>query len=128
MAHIETERDQRNDLIIHRISGQVTGDEIIQRIKEDLNESFCQSMIWDFTQADMQTLSVEKLHQVLAVGKSMADARKHGKTAIVAPQDLSFGMGRMYEAFTEIEKFATSNRSFRNLEQAMQWLDISQDS
>jgi hypothetical protein len=127
MARIETEIDERNDLKIHRFHGMVDGDEIIDAIRKDIHGTRASNVIWDFSDADMEKFGIEKLRQVLAMGKVLAEARQAGKTAIVVPQDLSFGLGRMYETLTEIERFATTNRSFRTLAEALAWLGIPLD-
>ncbi|GAB6095826.1 hypothetical protein JCM14469_20790 [Desulfatiferula olefinivorans] len=124
MARIDTRLDKDNDLKIHHVHGPVDGDDIIDAIRRDLDGLRTSKVIWDFSDADMERFNIEKMRQVLAVGKVLAEARQSGKTAIVVPQDLSFGMGRMYETMTEIESFATTNRSFRSLDAAKDWLGI----
>lgn len=49
--------------------------------------------------------------------------RPAGKTAIVAPDDLRFGMSRMAEAFAEIEKLPWEMKAFRSMDEAINWLD-----
>ena len=49
--------------------------------------------------------------------------RPAGKTAIVAPDDLRFGMSRMAEAFAEIEKLPWEMKAFRSIDEAIAWID-----
>lgn len=125
MARIKTVMDDRNDLKIHYFHGMVDGDEIIESIRNDLHGTRASRVIWEFSEADMERFGIDKLRQVLAMGKVLAEARQTGKTAIVVPQDLSFGLGRMYETLTEIERFTTPTRAFRTLAEALVWLGIS---
>jgi hypothetical protein len=123
MAHIETTSNRFGNIMIHCLQGEVTGDEIIDQIKKDVSDAhFPSHVVWDFTRADMHLLNRDKLQDILVAGKKLADKRSSGKTAIVVPKDLSYGLGRMYEILTEMEGFRTQNRSFRSLDQALEWL------
>lgn len=124
MALIETVVNELQDLTVHTIAGEVTGDEIIEKTQDGLTRPYTRYVLWDFTQAHATDLSIEKIQQILIIGKKLAEARKTGKTAIVVPQDLGFGLGRMYEAYSEIESFPTENRVFRTLSQAWEWLGL----
>jgi hypothetical protein len=53
------------------------------------------------------------------------DATTTAKLAIVAPQDLAFGLGRMYEAFRTMNPRSTKQVAvFRTLAAALQWLGV----
>lgn len=125
MALIETVKSEHHDLTVHTMLGEVTGDEIIEKIRSGLDEKQTLFVIWDFSKVSNIDLPIEKMYQILTIGKKLAELRKTGKTAIVVPQDLGFGLGRMYEAYSEIEMFPTENRAFRTMEQAWQWLGIT---
>ena len=51
-----------------------------------------------------------------------SDMREDGKTAIVAPDDVTFGLSRMYGILTEGQGPPFETRSFRSVEEAYQWL------
>ena len=125
MAQIETKKSEKHDLTLYTIKGEVNGDEIIEKIRQELTEKHTSLIIWDFSGVEQVDLPIEKMYQILTIGKKLSEIRKFGKTAIVVPQDLGFGLGRMYEAYSEIEVFPTENRAFRTMEQACEWLGIS---
>jgi hypothetical protein len=50
------------------------------------------------------------------------EKRPAGKTAIVAPDDLRFGMSRIAEAFAEMEKLPWEMKAFRSIDTAINWL------
>ena len=50
------------------------------------------------------------------------ESREGGKTAIVSPRDLEFGIGRMFDTFGEIKNVKFEIRVFRNLPAAREWL------
>lgn len=125
MALIETVKGDQQDLTVHTIHGEINGDEIIEKIKDGIDEKHTLYVLWDFRQAEITDLPIEKMYQILTIGKKLAEARKTGKTAIVVSNDLGFGLARMYEAYSEIEVFSTEIRAFRTIEQARAWLGIT---
>jgi hypothetical protein len=48
--------------------------------------------------------------------------RTGGKTAIVAPADITFGLIRMYEFVTDVQDLAFETRTFRSATEADEWL------
>lgn len=47
----------------------------------------------------------------------------HGRAAIVAPQDLAFGLGRMYDTYRELSGRSTRQVAvFGSMAEALQWL------
>ena len=47
--------------------------------------------------------------------------RKPGKSALVFPDDVDFGLGRMYEA--QAQDLHIETRVFRTMEEALHWLN-----
>ena len=69
---------------------------------------------------DVNPASLKKLADVAAAA-DIAD--HHAKLAIVAAQDVHFGMGRMYESLRECAPHATKEAAvFHTREEAEQWL------
>lgn len=74
--------------------------------------------------------AVERLQDIrpaslmkLASAAAAADIAKSSKLAIVATQDVHFGMGRMYESFRECAPNANRDLAiFHTREEAEQWL------
>ncbi len=66
------------------------------------------------------------LRQLAALSAAMDVAAPPSKFAIVAPDHLSFGLGRMYEAYRGLEERSTKEVGvFRTLEQAFTFLGIA---
>jgi hypothetical protein len=56
----------------------------------------------------------------------MDDPKASTRLAIVAPEDLYFALGRMYQAYRELNSSSTRKvEVFRNRESALRWLGIS---
>jgi hypothetical protein len=66
--------------------------------------------------------SADRVGQLAALSASM-DVGRASKFAIVAPQDLAFGLGRMYQTFRGLEESSTKEVGvFRTLDEAMAFL------
>ena len=65
----------------------------------------------------------ERLRELAATSASM-DTQASSRFAIVAPDDLAFGLGRMYAAYRDVDARSTKEvRVFRTMEEAVAWLD-----
>jgi len=49
-------------------------------------------------------------------------SRQGGKTAVVAPKDLVYGLARMFQIMSDTDDFPFETRVFRSYEEAEQWL------
>jgi len=122
MAPIETSTDYPNDLTIHTVKGNVSSEEIVQRIKEHFTEKVTLRVIWDFSDAIIEDSSNEKLRSVLVTAGKYNEARKGGKAALVSSESLLFGLARMYGTLTEIKDSPVEHRAFRNMKDAKEWI------
>jgi hypothetical protein len=68
--------------------------------------------------------SADRIRQLARLSAGM-DAAMTSKLAIVAPGDFEFGLGRMYEAFRELQSGTKQVNVFRSLEEALAWLGQS---
>ncbi len=124
MASIKTSIHNEHSLAIHTVKGHVRAEEIARKIEEYHSGEPEKFAIWDFSEAAPANLTHEQLQSLAEFGKKCAERRKGGKTALVVPHDLSFGLGRIWESLTEIESFEVENRAFRSMEKARNWLGI----
>jgi hypothetical protein len=123
MAPIETSIDYPNDLTIHTVKGDVSAEEVVQRIEEYHSGRVTLRVIWDFSEASIKDSSEEKLRSVLAVGGKYSEAQKGGKAALVSSKTFLFGLERMYEILTEVQSAPVEHRAFRSLKDAKEWID-----
>ncbi|BHH81919.1 hypothetical protein [Desulforhopalus sp. 52FAK] len=80
------------------------------------------STIWDLRKLDFDSIDSNFVKGVIAIRKDIDISRGNVKIAYVVSSDLSFGMTRMYQIFSEIEGLAQSIQIFRNLDDAKKWL------
>jgi len=123
MAPIETSTDYPNDLTIHTIKGEVSAEEIIQRIKECSTKKVTLCVIWDFSDAIIEDSSNEKLRSVLGAAAKYNELRNGGKAALVSSEKFLFGLARMYGTLSEIKESPVEHRAFRNMKDAREWIE-----
>ena len=102
-------------------TGELTRDEIlaaVDQVYRDPNYRAPWRTIWDIAGAT-PVLNLEELRAVVAYVKAHRPEGK-GKTAIVATEDLAFGLSRMYEVLAGEQPVET--RAFRDSEEALQWI------
>jgi hypothetical protein len=83
--------------------------------------------LMDMTNVEMHDPpSAEYLRQLAALSASMDLLSPKSKFAIVAPQLLAFGLGRMYEAYRDTEPLSTKEVAvFRTMPEALAFLGIA---
>jgi hypothetical protein len=72
--------------------------------------------------------SAHGVEELAALSASMDD-RRASKFAIVAPQDLAFGLGRMYQTYRSLDESSTKEVGvFRTLGEALAFLGIEDEA
>ncbi len=125
MDSIETTYDYANDLVIRKVIGKPTVEEGIKTIEAFYKGKFTKFTLWDFAEADSSVITNSELRKVVRVLKKYGHLRQGGKTALVFNRLFDFGLGRMFEVFTQMADVPFELRSFRNMEKALEWLGIS---
>ena len=120
---IESKTDKSRDLTTYTFMGEISAKDLIKIVEDFYEGELTENLLLDFRQAkpNQQFLSRD-LENTARVAKKYWELRKKGKTAIVASTDISFGLARMYEAFTKIEDMTHSVRVFRSMDKASEWL------
>ena len=82
----------------------------------------------DMREAESASRSTDCLRKLASfLCEQFKETQAHPKIAIVAPKDLSFGIARMYEIFTEDEDRPWDLVIFRAVDAALAWLDLPDD-
>jgi hypothetical protein len=69
--------------------------------------------------------SPQQIAQLARISAEMDDPRRRSKFAVVAPQDLAYGLGRMYQTHRNLESHSTKEvRVFRTLSEALEYLGV----
>lgn len=127
MGTIETVYYLSNNLTTHVVKGNVRSLDIIPKVKAFLSGTPTKFVIWDFTEGSIASIYAEDIELMARTLKKLAEARKDGKTALVFSDNLSYGIGRMFEAYFSMEKMPVEFQSFHSLKEARQWLGIKDE-
>ena len=79
-------------------------------------------LLWDMSQAELSNVTPDILKRFVTRAAELGKSRKGTRTAVIAPSDLQYGLGRMSEVFMDLESAAFSFRAFRSEEDALRWL------
>ena len=67
----------------------------------------------------------KRVGELAALSASMDSPNSPSKMAIVAPEDMIFGLGKMYQARRHLQPAGTKEvRVFRDRESALDWLEV----
>ena len=121
MLEIETSIDSQLDLTVHIVSGDLTTKEILDKLEIYYQGKTTKRILWDLSNATWKSITSDNLQQT--VKKAKKYSRKGGKTAWVFSKDVDYGIGRMLQTFGEIEGYDYVFGTFRNIEDAMKWID-----
>lgn len=81
-------------------------------------------ILWDLTKADLAGLSTDEVKGLAQRTRQISDVRKGGKTALVFDKALEYGIGRMFEAYSDIADMPFEFKAFQNIDEAREWLGV----
>lgn len=114
--------EPENDLTLFIVVGELTTGELTNTIREFYDGSITRNVIWDLERSDLSQINSQDVHQVAALSVDYANRRPSGKTAIVGPDDLTFGLARMYELNKNSSDLPFETQSFRSIDDAYAWI------
>ena len=121
-ATVERERN----LTRIRAVGEITAAEMQQTIEQFWESpELTLNVIWDYSEASLRLLTNVDLRNLVPVGKRYGhrlEERRGGKTAIVAPGDLAYGMMRVSETLSGMSDYTFAIKVFRGMAEADAWL------
>ncbi len=72
----------------------------------------------------VSNITNEEFMKIAKDMKKITQKRLGGKTALVGKFDVDFGLARQYGAYAEMEQLPVEYQIFRNIEEAMKWLQL----
>jgi hypothetical protein len=125
---IKTLRFPEKQLAVHEVYGKVTLDQFESTIVQHNKEGFSQLTLWDASSFIGEAMSTSVLERFARSFYQKTPNRPEcSRVAVVAPRDLIYGMTRMFESFSQVEKFSVEHRVFRSRDEAMEWLSVEQE-
>ncbi|MFC1896670.1 hypothetical protein ACFL0Q_08465 [Thermodesulfobacteriota bacterium] len=125
MGGIRRSLERQNELTVFSVLGQVTAAQVFRQIEDFLTEDPTRLALWDFTEGTLAAIPSKDLRAIINRGKKLAHSRNGGKTALVQPGNIDYGLGRMIEAHAEIVQLPLEIRAFRDVESARAWLELN---
>ena len=123
MGRIIKDRNIKEDLTIFIVSGKVSADDICTAIKEFYeNGPVTRDVLWDVAGVELAEFRTEDIRRISQVPRQFLGMRRGGKTAIIAPTDLAFGLSRMYQSSSETAALPITVKVFKDSSRASQWL------
>jgi hypothetical protein len=122
MATIDTNIDTSFQLTIHTIVGEVSAEEISDKIKTYSESGPTDFVLWDFSRAGLDKIKSHHVEQFISLTSQYSSYRKGGKTALVFSSDLGFGLGREFDTYLDLKGSRIPYMTFRRKEDALQWL------
>ena len=122
---VSTEVDEKRNLIIHHFSEYVNLESILKTIGNTIsNPKYYPGMnaIWVCDDGAKVNMNSEEARKVSEFARNAFDkSGKSYKLALVANDDLAYGMNRVYEGWSN-DRPITIN-TFRKIEQAINWME-----
>jgi hypothetical protein len=126
---IEYRIDSERRIVIAKGYGTFTHEDVLRYQQEVWSrpELAGYDELVDMSHVELITLSsTERLREVARLSARMDTHALASRFAIVAPTDLAFGLGRMYEAYRSLDEHSTRQVGvFRSLDEACEFLGLS---
>jgi len=119
---VECWLDAENELTTLVATGPVLSGELGEALRQFYAGNPTRLLMWDMSNAQLSDVNADRLRTFIRQAAQMGARRSGGRTAVVAPQDLVFGYGRMSEAFMNAEDAPFDFRVFRTEADARAWL------
>lgn len=124
---IEFYCDHERRIVFARAKGILTDEEVFSYQKEvwSREDTIGYDEVIDMSGVEIiASKSGDRMRDLATLSASMDSRSSRTKFAIVAPDDLAYGMGRMYETYRTMDERSTREVAvFRGMEEAMAWID-----
>ena len=121
---IEKLVDHSKDLTTFTCYGELSPEEIIltlMKFYQGIEGPPTRKVLWDMANATTTKISMDDIDKVVALRFNHEGIMPGGETAIIAPQDVNFGLARIFEIRT-----SGTDRElmvFRTYEEAAEWIE-----
>jgi hypothetical protein len=123
MAAIKT--TVSGDVTVKKVIGALTVDEWLRDVDDFyLGHHVTKHLVLDLSRGSLVHLTHDDIRIITDRVRMHAPARPGGKTAIVAPTDLEYGICRMFDIFVEMADVPLDRQTFRTLKEAAKWIGV----
>jgi len=96
MGKIETEVDIQKDLTIMTFHGEITAEEIRNKIHEYFQGKVTRKRLWNFQQASPAHMTASEIKEIVKLSQQYSQQMAGGRIAFVFPSRLAYGIGTMF--------------------------------
>ena len=116
--------DRTKNLSTFTCHGELLPEEIIltlTKFYQGVEGPLTRKVLWNMSDATSMNISMQDIDEIVALRLNHEGTMSGGKTAIVAPQDVNFGLARVFE----IRTTGTDRELmvFRTYEEAAEWIE-----
>ena len=120
---ISCDIDHTINLATFTVTGSITLDEARDIVERFYNRP-TKNVLWDLISASELNFRLDEVREIASYPKRVENnVRINGKTAIAAQKDLIYGLGRMFQSFSEMNRVPFEVMIFRTIAEAKAWLE-----
>jgi hypothetical protein len=116
----------KQSLTVFTAEGPLSVDDIVEAITSFYKNGRTKDSLWDLRKALLKDYPAEGAQRISQVASVYRQERAGGKTAIVAPRDVVYGISRMHQAY--MADFPWKLEVFRTIDDACGWLGVELDA
>ena len=125
MGNIKIEINQEKDLSTFTTSESFSVQDVCDALDRYYSGPITSLLLWDATRLNSSSWQRDDILTAVRKTKEYSHLRAGGKSALVMPRDLPFGLARMYQAYSEVHNLQIDVEVFRSIEKAVEWLGFS---
>jgi len=113
-------------LTIFTVTGKISFEEVMRALKRSYAGNPTSNILWDLRKGSATDLTYDNLVKISEYTAKVSGKRQGGKTALVSPSDVDYGILRTLDSFGEVYEFSFYIRAFRDYDEAIVWLESKQ--
>jgi len=115
VGSIKVDQDGERDLTVFTAEGVIRAEDVERAVETFYRDAVTLNVLWDITGADVSRIEGSDIEKVVHLSVAHGETRAGGKTAVVATEDLTFGLSRVYEMLKEAQNPPFRTSVFRSL-------------
>ena len=125
MGNIKIEINQEKDLSTFTTAESFSVQDVCDALDRYYSGPVTSLLLWDATRLNSSSWQRDDILTAVRKTKEYSHLRAGGKSALVMPRDLHFGLAKMYQAYSEVHNLKIEIEVFRNIGDARHWLGFS---
>ena len=107
-------------LTINIVAGELLFDGAVEAVKEFYEVKPTRDGLWDLREGTWEDLSDVRINIIIGFVAKHAHVREGGRTAMVVPADIDYGIARTAQSYAQNLPFEIG--VFRTMDEAIKWL------